>query len=77
MMMEDTILLFSSVFTYLIVLLPYYLNPIKCMPFIYHIFPTLFVNVLVGRVKVRAGGGAHWLLSTPWWHRMAVPLWEY
>ena len=66
-------LLFSYVFTYLIVSLPYCIisTQSNVCP-LYTLFSLPFlVNVLVGRVEVGAGGGAHWVLSTPWWHRMA------
>ena len=78
-MLEDIILLFPSVFTYLIVVLPYCIisTQSNVYPLYTIFFLPFFVNVLTGRVEVGAGGGADWVLSTPWWHRMAVPLWEY
>ena len=60
-------LLFSYVFTYLIVLLPYCIisTQSNVCP-LYTIFSLPFlVNVLVGRVEVGAGGGAHWVLRPP------------
>ena len=78
-MLEDIILLFSSLFTYLIVVLPYCIISTQSngYPLYTKFFLPYFVNVLIGTVEVAAGGGAHWVLLTSWWHRMAVLLWEY
>ena len=78
-MLEDIILLFSSLFTYLIVVLPYCIISTQSngYPLYTIFFLPFFVNVLIGRVEVGGGGGAHWVLLTSWWHRMAVLLWEY
>ena len=58
-MLEDIILLFPSVFTYLIVVLPYCIisTQSNVYPLYTIFFLPFFVNVLTGRVEVGAGGG--------------------